>query len=192
MKLPDDVVFRAVVQQRDLEAGLALGAVDKGGLPGDGLHHAGDGVGLKGGEIPGNLVANAGVHHAGLPDYPGELPGVHAVETGDVPLFQKALQIPAAAEVGGVAAPLPDHIALDVAGSLEILRDDSVVSNEGIGLQNDLSRVAGVRQGFHIAAHTGGEDQLPHGPGLSAETGPRKHLPVRQYQIAFFHGCLPR
>ncbi len=88
-------------------------------------------------------------------------------------------------------APLPDDVALDMARPLEVLRNDAAVADKGIGLQDDLPRVAGVRQGLHIAAHAGGKDQLPQGPGLAAEPEALEHLAVRQYQIAFLHGCLP-
>ena len=192
-QLLGDVALGAVVQQGHPEAGAPpLRREDGGLLPGDGFHRAGDGIGPQDEKVRRDLIANQGVHHPGLPENPGELPGVHAIEAGDAPLLQKAVQIAFASEIGGVIAPLPDHVAPDMAVPLEVLRDDAAVADEGIGLQDDLPRVAGVRQGLHIAAHAGGKDQLPHGIGLRAEPEPLEHLAVRQYQIACFHGCLPR
>ena len=75
-----------------------------------------------------------------------------------------------------------------MAGALEVLGDDAVVADEGIGLHDDLPGVAGVGQGLYVTAHAGGEDQLADGPaGVRAEPKPLEDLAVRQYQIAFFH-----
>ena len=152
--------------------------MDRGFLTGNSLHHAGDGVGLDGGQVGGDLVADGGIHHAVLPDDPGQLPGVHAVQPRHALLFQEGIQITVRAEVGRSAAVLPDHIALHAAGSFKILPDDAVVADQRIGLHNDLSGIAGVRQGLDVAAHTGGEHQLTHGVGLRTEPDALKYLAV--------------
>ena len=152
--------------------------MDRGFLTGDGLHHAGDGVGLDGGQVGGDLVADGGVHHTVLPDDAGQLPGIHTTQPRHTLLFQVRVQIAVRPEIGGCVAVFPDHIALHAAGALEVLPDDAVVADEGIGLHNDLSGIAGVRQGLDVAAHTGGEHQLTHGVGLRTEPDALKYLAV--------------
>ena len=116
-----------------------------------------------------------------LPDDAGELAGVHAVQSRHALLFQISVQIAVLAEVGRRLAPLPDHIALHAASALKILPDDAVVADEGIGLHDDLSRVAGVGQGLDVAAHAGGEHQLAHGGGVCAEADALKNLAVLEH-----------
>ena len=152
--------------------------MDRGFLTGNSLHYAGDGVGLDGGQVGGDLVADGGIHHAVLPDDAGQLPGVYAEQPRHPLLFQEGIQITVRAEVGRSAAVLPDHVALDAAGALEVLPDDAVVADEGIGLHDDLSGIAGVRQGLDVATHTGGEHQLTHGVGLRTEPDALKYLAV--------------
>ena len=191
LELPDDVPLGAVVQQADAEPLLPLRRVDSGLFAGDSLHHAGDGIGLDRRQVRRNLIADHRVHNAVLPDDAGQLPGVHPPEAGDALGLQKAVQIPLAAEVGGRVAPLPHHIAPDAAGPLEILGDDAVVADQRIRLHDDLPRVAGIRQRLDVAAHAGGEHQLPHGVLLAPEPKALKHLAVLQYQIPFSHAFLP-
>ena len=116
-----------------------------------------------------------------LPDDAGELAGVHAVQSRHALLFQISVQIAVLAEVGRRLAPLPDHIALHAASALKILPDDAVVADEGIGLHDDLARVAGVGQGLDVAAHAGGKHQLTHGGGVGAEADALKNLAVLEH-----------
>ena len=116
-----------------------------------------------------------------LPDDAGELAGVHAVQPRHALLFQIGVQIAVGAEVGRRLAPLPDHIALHAAGTLKILPDDAVVADEGVGLHDDLSRVAGVGQGLDIAAHAGGKHQFAHGGRVGAEADAFKNLTVLEH-----------
>jgi len=178
LELPDNVALGAVIQQGHPEPLLPFRRMDRGFLTGNSLHHAGDGVGLDGGQVGGDLVADGGVHHTVLPDDAGQLPGVHAEQPRHPLLFQEGIQITVRAEVGRSAAVLPDHVALDAAGALEVLPDDAVVADEGIGLHDDLPGIAGVRQGLDVAAHTGGEHQLTHGVGLRTEPDALKYLAV--------------
>ena len=62
--------------------------------------------------------------------------------------------------------------------SLEVLRDDAVVADQGIGLGDNLPGVAGIRQGLQIAAHTGGEHQLTHRVQIRAEADSLEHPAV--------------
>ena len=178
LELPDNVALGAVIQQGHPEALLPFRRIAVGLLAGNSLHHTGDGVGLDGSQVGGDLVADGGIHHAVLPDDPGQLPGVHAVQPRHALLFQEGIQITVRAEVGRSAAVLPDHIALHAAGSFKILPDDAVVADQRIGLHNDLSGIAGVRQGLDVATHTGGEHQLTHGVGLRTEPDALKYLAV--------------
>ena len=191
LQLPGDVALGAVVDEAHPQALLPLRRVHRGLGAGDRLHHTGDGVGLYRRQIRRHLVADGGVHDAVLPDDPGQLPGIDAPEARDSLLFQIGIQVAVAAEVGGRVAPLPDHIPLDAARALKILPDDPVVADEGIGLQHDLSGVAGVCQRLDVAAHAGGEHQLTHGVPFRAETDALEHLAVLKHQISFFHDLLP-
>ena len=166
--------------------------MDSGLLAGNGLHHAHHGVGLHRLQVGRHLVADRGVHDAVLPDDTGQLPRVHAVQARHVLLFQIGVQIAVRPEIGRRVTVLPDHIALYAAISLEVLPDDAVVSDEGIGLHNDLSRIAGVRQGLDIPAHAGGEHQLANCVGVRAEPHALEYPAVLQHQIAFFHTSPPR
>ena len=113
-----------------------------------------------------------------LPDDAGQFPGIYAAQARHALLFQVCIQIAVRPEIGGCVAVFPDHIALHAAGALEVLPDDAVVADEGIGLHNDLSGITGVRQGLDVAAHTGGEHQLTHGVGLRTEPDALKYLTV--------------
>ena len=191
LKLPDNVALGAIVQQRDPEPLLPRRRV-YGGLPaGDGLHHAGDSVGLHRREVRRNPAANRGVHHAMFPDDSCELPGVHAAQPRHILLLQIGVQVTVTPEIRGGIAVLPHHIALDAAGALKILTNDPIVADQRIGLQHDLPRIAGVRQRLNITAHAGGEHQLPHRVSPGAKAKALKHLAVLEHQIALFHSCPP-
>ena len=175
MQLPDDVALGAVIQKGNAEALLPFRRMD-GGLPaGNGLHHAGNGVGLNGGQVGGDFIADRCVHHAVFPDDAGQLTGIHAVQSRHALLLQEGIQIAVRPEIGGRVAPLPHHITPDAAGTFKIFPDDAVVADEGVGLHDDLPGIAGVRQGLNIAAHTRGEHQLTHGIRLRAEAHALKH-----------------
>ena len=178
LEFPDDVALGAVIQQGHPELLLPFRRMDRGFLTGNGLHHAGDGVGFDGCQVGGDLIADGGIHHAVLPDDAGQLPGVHAVQPRHPLLFQEGVQIAVGAEVGGSVAVLPDHVALDAAGALEVLPDDAVVADEGIGLHDDLPGIAGICQCLDVAAHAGGEHQFPHRIGLRAEAEALKHAAI--------------
>ena len=178
LELPDNVALGAVIQQGHPEPLLPFRRMDRGFLTGNSLHHAGDGVGLDGGQVGGDLVADGGIHHAVLPDDAGQLPGIYAAQPRHALLFQVRVQIAVRPEIGGCVAVFPDHIALHAAGSFKILPDDAVVADQRIGLHNDLSGIAGVRQGLDVATHTGGEHQLTHGVGLRTEPDALKYLAV--------------
>ena len=178
LELPDNVALGAVVDEGHPEALLPFRRIAVGLLAGNSLHHTGDGVGLDGSQIGGDLVADGGIHHAVLPDDAGQLPGVHAEQPRHPLLFQEGIQIAVRAEVGRSAAVFPDHIALDAAGALEVLPDDAVVADEGISLHDDLPSIAGVRQCLDVAAHAGGKHQFPHRIGLRAEAEALKHAAI--------------
>ena len=185
----------AVVQERDPEALLALCLEDRGLPAGGGGHRVGDGVGLQHAQVLGHLVTDDRVHHAVLSDDPGQLSGIHTPQARHSLLFQEGVQIAVHTEVGGTFAPLPHHVALHLALSLHILLNDAVVADQRIGLHDDLPRVGGVCQRLDVAAHTGGEDQLPHRVSLGAEADALDHPSVLEHQIAFFHkpsSCLPK
>ena len=178
LELPDNVALGAVVDEGHPEALLPFRRIAVGLLAGNSLHHTGDGVGLDGSQIGGDLVADGGIHHAVLPDDAGQLPGIYAAQPRHALLFQVRVQIAVRPEIGGCVAVFPDHIALHAAGSFKILPDDAVVADQRVGLHNDLSGIAGVRQGLDVAAHAGGEHQLTHGVGLRTEPDALKYLAV--------------
>ncbi len=97
------------------------------------------------------------------------MPGVKAVDSRDAPVFQELVQIIFAAEVGGLFAPFPHYIAADVAVTLKVRLNDSVVADERIGLQDDLPVVGGVREGLYVAVHAGGEDEFANRLDVGAE-----------------------
>ena len=178
LQFPDNVLLGAVVQKGDPEPLFPFSGAEDGLPAGDGLHHAGHGVGGHCREIGGDFVADAGVHDAGLPENPGQFPGIHAAEARHAPLLQERVQIPLAAEVGGFLAPLPHHVAPHMTFALEVFGDHAIVADERIGLGNNLSRVAGIRQGFQVAAHAGSEYQFAGCVRLRAKARALKHPAV--------------
>ena len=181
LQLPDNIPLSAVVQEGNLEFLLPLRRVNGRLFAGDILHHTGDGISGDRRQISRHLVADGGIHDAVLPDDAGQLPGVHAVQARHALLFQIGVQVAVRAEIGGSITPLPDHISLDAAFALKVLPDDAVVADEGIGLHDDLARVAGVGQGLDVAAHAGGKHQLTHGGGVGAEADALKNLAVLEH-----------
>lgn len=88
-------------------------------------------------------------------------------------------------------APFPHHVSARGAFALKIFGDDAVIADQRKGLQNDLSRVAGVGQGFHVSAHAGGEHQLSHCGVRGAECLPLDHLAVGKDQVPFHTSPAP-
>ena len=126
-----------------------------------------------------------------LPQDAGQLPGVDAADAGHVLGLEVGVQRILAAEVGGGVTQLPDHIAPDAAPALKVRLNDAVVADEGEGLGDDLSVVAGVGQRLQIAAHTGGEHQLTYGVAIGADAQALKDLTVGQNQVCFLHSHAP-
>ena len=148
-------------------------------------------IGLQKIQIFRNCVANAGVHHALFPQNAGDPPGIHAADAGNVPFFQQIPQISLAAEIGGRIAQVAHHIAPGGAFSLKILGNHTIIANEREGLQDDLSGVAGIRQGLQITAHAGGKHRFPQGLFCAAEAPALKYFAVFQHQICLFHCFSP-
>jgi hypothetical protein len=152
----------------------------------DGGYGAGDGILPYGRKVCGRHGADHGVHHALFPYKTGQRPGIHAADARHAPGLEEGVQIIIAAEIGGMSAVFPHHVALHGALSLEILLNYAVVSDEWEGLHDYLSGVAGICECLYVPAHAGGEHQLAHALRRRAEGGALKDGAVRQYKISFF------
>ena len=186
----DEGAADAIVHQRHMELLLALGVMERDGLAGGILHGLRNGIALNHREVSRNLIADHGVHHAVFPDDAGELTGIHAPDAGDVLRLEIGIQIILGAEIGGRRAPLAHDVALHQALALEVLLDDAVVADQGIGVHDDLACKGRISQGLDVAAHAGGEHQFTDRIGLGTEAVAFKYPAILQYQIAFFHGLL--
>ena len=162
---------------------------------GDVLDRVGDGVGTDLGQQGVGLFLVGGVggveggqdgtvHDAALPDDAGEVAGVDALDADSVVLFQEAVQRFLTAPVGGRLAGFAHDVALcpDLVG-LHVVLVHAVVADEGVGLGDDLTVVAGVGQGLLKAHHAGGEHHLAHGHALGTHRLPGKHHAVCQKKI---------
>ena len=195
----DDVPLAAVVHQDDV--GRAGGVVHLGLLAGDGGHRAGDGVGfyLRQQGLGALFVGGVGgvefgqdgaVHDAALPDDPGQVPGVDALDADDVVFLQKAVQRLLRAPVGRGLAGFPDDVAPGpYLARLHIPVVHAVVADQGVSLGDDLAVVAGVGQGLLKAHHAGSKDHLAHRDARSAHRLARKNHPVCQKKICVH--CVP-
>ena len=127
------------------------------------------------------------VHDAVLADALGEGAGVDAVEADDVLTLQVSVEAGAAAEVGWqIAWVLDDVAAQGWRLRFKIFRDDADVADEREGLENDLTVVAWVGQGFQVASHGGGEDEFGHDGAFGAERFSLENGAVFEAEVSFF------
>ena len=156
----------------------SLRACQIGGRAGDFVHDALDAIGEQRAQITGNLIHDAGVHDAGFTDGAGQLTRVDAADPRNSLLFEKAVQGSLGAEIGGRVAKLSDDIAVTGALSLKVFRDDAIVSDDRERLNDDLSGITGVGEGFQIADDTRGKDDLAQGVARGADAPAFIDIPV--------------
>ena len=149
-----------------------------------------DGLELGGGlHIPLRISAegnDSAVHGTLVTDYLGQGPCVHPINPNDTLLLQVLIYGTAAPEVGGLPAPLPHDVSHRMGlAALRILPDNAIVPGKGECLQDDLSVVAGIRQGLEIPCHPRGKDNLAGNAAGRTETLPLKDLPIGKHDICF-------
>ena len=119
-----------------------------------------------------------------LPDDPGQGTGIDAVKPHDARFFQIVVQIPFRPEVGRDLTPLPHDVCGNVRPfAFKISGDHPVVADQRKGLHDNLPIVAGVGQGFQIAGHTGGENDLTRDLSLCTEAAALEHMAVLQHKV---------
>ena len=175
----------------------SLVAVDAAGI-GDDLA-AGDSGHLTGGGLLGQTTAelfllaadipggDQAPHGAAAPQNLGEMTGVDAVDAGDPLLLQQLVQGLLTAEIGGLVAPFPHNVTLGPdPGGLEILHHNAVVPYGREGLDDELAKVTGVGEGFHVTYHVGCKNSFSLGIRVRAEGPSLKLGAVRQQKNRLF------
>ena len=106
------------------------------------------------------------------------MPGIQAGEAGNMHIHEILAQGSAAAEVFRLRAELAHNIPPERGPAFKVFRDQPVIPDHGEGLDDDLPGIAGVRQGFQIAVHAGGEHKLAHRGGGIARLTALKHVSI--------------
>ena len=120
-----------------------------------------------------------------FPDGPGNFTCIDSVNAGNAPLRKELVQGILATEIGRLLAPFADDISFDEAIAFKVVFNDAVVPDERVGLQHDLSIIAGVCQSLDVPAHAGRKDQLADAFDIGSERVPLINSPVRQDQVTF-------
>ena len=186
----DDVLLHAVVHHGHQVRFLAIGVKHLGlgpGHPADGIFHL---IGAQPLHDLGHIkMLRTGEHtvHAPLTaEYFRQCPGIHALDAGNVVLFQIAVQCVLTAEITPLGRQMADNKGLHPrAAGLVVLVVDAVIANEGIGHHHALSSIGGVGQDLLIAGHGGVEHHLTDPVGGAADAGPGKNASVGQDQSRF-------
>jgi hypothetical protein len=144
------------------------------------------GVQTRQGLLQGDIhVRQKGLLTARVPDGPGELPGVHALDGGDAVVLQNFREGLGVAEVAGDVVVLPDHQPADGGDlGLVVLVGDAVVADDGIGHHHQLPGVGRVGDDLLIAHHGGVEHQLAHPVPSGPEAAAQVLASVGQHDLA--------
>ena len=150
-----------------LSAVFIVGIPAVGFLGGDlfdkvGTLHAGAGLGGSHGFLDAaHLIADHGTHGSERPEMAGQGPGVNALNAGDFPLFQVAVEsLPGAPVAGDLTEFFDDKPAHVRFVALVVERIDPVIPDHWIGHRNDLTTVGRIRQNLLITRHRGVETDL--------------------------------
>ena len=138
--------------------------------------------------LVGRRVRDGGVHDAAVAYGLGYAPRVHPADAQDAVGREEALHVRVSAEVGRLAAELPDDDGPRVdARTFEVLIGDAVVSQHREGEADQLAAVAGVRQAFRAAGDARGEHEFAHAGPRSAEALALQDRSVLQEEVGFRH-----
>ena len=126
------------------------------------------------------------VHAPLTAEYFRQCPGIHALDAGNVVLFQIAVQCVLTAEITPLGRQMADNKGLHPrAAGLVVLVVDAVIANEGIGHHHALSSIGGVGQDLLIAGHGGVEHHLADPLLAGADAAAREGHAVFQDQGRF-------
>ena len=126
-----------------------------------------------------------GVYRALGADDPRELACIDAADSGDVVFAQEGVEILLRTEIRRRIAQLAHDVAAAGAFALEILGDDTVISDEGEGLHYYLTGVARIGQRFEISDGACREYKLADGVALRADALAFEYGSAAQHKISF-------
>ena len=120
-----------------------------------------------------------------------ESPCVNTADAGNLVFLQVAVQICIAPEIGGMGAPFPHNIGRKPCSpALLILPDDSIISNQGKGLDNRLPFIALICQRFNVACHGRGKHDLCRYLSVSSESRTFQYFSVFQDKVSVHSSVL--
>lgn len=126
-----------------------------------------------------------GVYRTLGADDPRELARIDAADSGDVVFAQEGVEILLRTEIRRRIAQLAHDVAAAGAFALEILGDDTVISDEGEGLHYYLTGVARIGQRFEISDGACREYKLADGVARRADALAFEYGSAAQHKISF-------